>query len=276
MWQLIEIADLHYFPLWEKDVHDCLQARFSDLISIFSHYSKSIGGSTTAEDAVEMTMSEFKTSSRMLVETKDLRFDVMCNMFIKANALNTNAVREQRINERKRQGEAGGADDKASKAGPKREKGRRPKGPGDGPGARAVRVCRAARAYLLLALQRTGLHKLATKLVPSPTTRDMLDECVPNAKRDDSLLFREKLRATKLQALEAYDAKLQKWWDKQTQSMFLKERRKMQFQQWQDLLKNRTTWQNLASGPCTSRRWATSGAARSSAAAPLPQARWPL
>ena len=47
VWQLIEIADLHYFPLWEKDVHDVLQARFKDLMSIFSHYSKSIGGSTT-------------------------------------------------------------------------------------------------------------------------------------------------------------------------------------------------------------------------------------
>ena len=35
------------------------------------------------------------------LETRDLRFDVMCNMFIKANALNTNEVREQRINSRK-------------------------------------------------------------------------------------------------------------------------------------------------------------------------------
>ena len=59
-WQNIEIADLHYFPLWEQQVHDVLQARFSDLLSIFSHYSKSVGGSTTAEDAVEMTMTEFK------------------------------------------------------------------------------------------------------------------------------------------------------------------------------------------------------------------------
>ena len=54
VWQLIEVADMHYFPLWEKDVHDCLQARFSDLTSIFSHYCKSIGGSTTAEDAVDI------------------------------------------------------------------------------------------------------------------------------------------------------------------------------------------------------------------------------
>ena len=28
-WQNIEIADLHYFPLWEKEVHDLLQASTS-------------------------------------------------------------------------------------------------------------------------------------------------------------------------------------------------------------------------------------------------------
>jgi hypothetical protein len=94
VWQLIEIADLHYFPLWEKEVHDCLQLRFADLTSIFSHYSKSIGGSTTAEDAVEMTMSEFKDFVKdVSLETKDLRFDVMQNMFKKANALNKNQIR---------------------------------------------------------------------------------------------------------------------------------------------------------------------------------------
>ena len=83
-----------------------------------------MGGSTTAEDAVEMTMSEFKDLVKDVgLETKDLRFDVMCNMFIKANALNTNAVREQRINERKSaESKQEGPSDKASKAGPKREK----------------------------------------------------------------------------------------------------------------------------------------------------------
>ena len=43
-WQNIEIADLHYFPLWEKGVFDCLQECFQDLTNIFAHYSKSIGG----------------------------------------------------------------------------------------------------------------------------------------------------------------------------------------------------------------------------------------
>jgi hypothetical protein len=40
-----------------------LQESFQDLMSIFAHYAKSIGGSTTAEDAVEMTLSEFKVRS---------------------------------------------------------------------------------------------------------------------------------------------------------------------------------------------------------------------
>jgi len=99
-WQNIEIADLHYFPLWEKGVFDCLQECFQDLTNIFAHYAKSIGGSTTAEDAVEMTMSEFKDLVKDVgLETKDLKFDVMCNMFKKANALNSNAVMQQRKQE---------------------------------------------------------------------------------------------------------------------------------------------------------------------------------
>ena len=75
-WQNIEIADLHYFPLWEKGVFDCLQECFQDLTNIFAHYSKSIGGSSTAEDAVEMTMTEFKDMVKdVSLETKDLKFD---------------------------------------------------------------------------------------------------------------------------------------------------------------------------------------------------------
>ena len=33
---------------------------YKQLVAIFRHYARSIGGSTTAEDAVEMTMTEFK------------------------------------------------------------------------------------------------------------------------------------------------------------------------------------------------------------------------
>ena len=79
-WQNLEIADLHHFPLWEKGVHDCLQAVFGKLQKIFAYYAKGIGGET-AEDAVEMTMSEFKDLVKDVnLETKDLKFDVMTNM----------------------------------------------------------------------------------------------------------------------------------------------------------------------------------------------------
>ena len=96
-WQNIEIADLHYFPLWEKGVFDCLQECFQDLTNIFAHYAKSIGGSTTAEDAVEMTLGEFKDLVKDVgLETKDLRFDVMSNMFKKANGARQGEGREGR------------------------------------------------------------------------------------------------------------------------------------------------------------------------------------
>jgi hypothetical protein len=248
VWQLIEIADLHYFPLWEKEVHDCLQLRFADLTSIFSHYSKSIGGSTTAEDAVEMTMTEFKDVVKdTQLETKDYNFATMCNQFIKANALNTNEVRDQRINERKSaESKQEGPSDKASKPGPKREK-----------SAKKLKdqemdqelvlyefIALLVRISFWRANPYHGIHKLANKLVPLPDCLvQMLDEVVlPTAKRDDSALFRERLQSDKklLGALAFYDAKLKVWWDKQTQSMFLREgTRKIQFQQWQDLLKNR-------------------------------------
>ena len=72
-WQNLALSDLHYFPTWEKEVHDVLQETFPDLTAIFSFYSKSIGGSTTAEDAVEMTMTEFKDLVKDVnLETKDL------------------------------------------------------------------------------------------------------------------------------------------------------------------------------------------------------------
>merc|ERR1719183_250008 len=103
--------DLHYFPLWEKGVFDCLQECFQDVTNIFAHYAKSIGGSTTVEDAMEMTMTEFKDLVKDVgLETKDLKFDVMSNMFKKANAT---AVREQR------KAESGTADAKNEAAGSK-------------------------------------------------------------------------------------------------------------------------------------------------------------
>ena len=62
--------DLHHFPLWEKEVHDVLQECFQDMQSIFAFYCKSIGGSDSAEAAVEMNMSEFKARDRVRVRVR--------------------------------------------------------------------------------------------------------------------------------------------------------------------------------------------------------------
>jgi len=58
--------------------------------------------------------------------------------------------------------------------------------------------------------------------------------------RDDSALFKERLAGDKsmLTALSRYEKRLKEWFDVHTQSMFLRgEGRKLQYQQWQDLLK---------------------------------------
>ena len=87
-----------------------------------------------------------------------------------------------------------------------------------------------------------GIHKLATKLVPLPDClHQMLHEVVlPNAKRDDSALFKERIAtdAAIQGALASYEDKLRVWFNVHTQSMFLQGKgRRLQFQPWQDLLK---------------------------------------
>jgi hypothetical protein len=52
--QRIEASDVYYFPLWEKGVHDILQKHFQELSLIFLAYCRSLLGSDSAEDAVEM------------------------------------------------------------------------------------------------------------------------------------------------------------------------------------------------------------------------------
>jgi hypothetical protein len=48
------------WPLWEEAVFEVLQWSYEALHAIFRHYARSLGGSVTAEDAVEMTMTELK------------------------------------------------------------------------------------------------------------------------------------------------------------------------------------------------------------------------
>ncbi len=60
-----------------------------------------------------------------------------------------------------------------------------------------------------------GIHKLAAKLTPLPDClHQMLHEVVlPNAKRDDSALFKERLAGDKAMqtALLSYETKLREW-----------------------------------------------------------------
>ena len=254
-WQNIEIGDLHYFPLWEKGVFDCLQECFQDLTNIFAHYAKSIGGSTTAEDAVEMTMTEFKELVKDVgLETKDLKFDVMSNMFKKANATNSGDVRKQRMVEK---GNADAQGEFAMNTGTQMalKKNIQQASPKRNAKLNKIRDDELDQELVLYEFVEVmirigfwranpfhGINKLAAKLVPLPDClHQMLHEVVlPNAKRDDSALFKERLAGDKamLSALATYEKRLKEWFDVHTQSMFLRgEGRKLQYQQWQDLLK---------------------------------------
>merc|ERR1719387_2378784 len=105
VWQRLELTDMYYFPLWEKGVHDLLQKHFAELSLIFLAYCRSLLGSDSAEDAMEMEMSEFKDFvDECGLETKAVNFDLMTNMFIKANATNSAQVRDMHNESRRSAG----------------------------------------------------------------------------------------------------------------------------------------------------------------------------
>ena len=248
--QNLALSDLHYFPTWEKEVHDVLQETFPDLTAIFSFYSKSIGGSTTAEDAVEMTMTEFKDLVKDVnLETKDLRFEQMQVLFMKANALNSEEAHAQRAAEKL---------DKESKlenaraGGNKLEGKKAPARRASASAAREDETDQELVLYEVIALlvrisfwranPYHGIHKLATTLIPFPEClRSMLHEVVlPLAQRDDSALFKDKLAEDEdmQAALTEYKERLKVWFNKETQSMHLcGEKRKIKYEQWQEVLK---------------------------------------
>merc|ERR1719326_1996858 len=94
-WSRMEIMDVHLWPLWEKEVHDIMHPLFKELQLIFLAYTRSIS-EDSAEDAMEMSMDEFHDFVVDVgLETKQYKFDVMCNQFIKANATNVAQKREQ-------------------------------------------------------------------------------------------------------------------------------------------------------------------------------------
>ena len=242
-WQAMTLMDLHHFPLWEKEVHDVLQECFGDLTSIFAFYCKSIGGADTAEAATEMNLSEFRDLVRDVgLETKDLKFDVMCGLFIKANATNSAEAFEQK--QAGRQTAEAKAEGPSAKAGAKAPKAR--KGLKDEEVDKALVMYEFVELLVRISFWRAnpyhGIIKLAATLVPFPDClHKMLHEVVlPNAQRDDSALFKEKLaESAEMQAvLEAYKPKLETWFNGQTQSMHLRgEERKLMYDQWQEILK---------------------------------------
>ena len=94
VWQRLELSDLYYFPLWERGVHDALQARFDALCLVFLAYARSALGSDSAADATEMEMAEFHDLVRECrLETRAVSFDVMCTQFVKVNAANSAQAR---------------------------------------------------------------------------------------------------------------------------------------------------------------------------------------
>ena len=94
----LNLDGLYGFPLWEKELHDVLQKHFPELTKIFLAYTKSIGGSGSAEDAIEMDMSEFKDFvEECSLETREIDFAQMTIQFTKANAVNTAQVAQERM-----------------------------------------------------------------------------------------------------------------------------------------------------------------------------------
>ena len=275
-WQNIEIADLHHFPLWEKGVFDCLRACFKDLTNIFAHYSKSIAGSTTAEDAVEMTMTEFKKMVKDVnLETADFRWEQITVLFMKANAVNSNAAHFQRKDE------TGTADAKAGSAirvaasaaafGRKLKSAAAQKdtekdaelvlyefvellvriafqranpkfGASAPPPAAIPAATAAAAAGSGGGAGSKPISPVGRKLVPLPDCLQQMlhDVILPRAKRDESAQFRERLETDKpMQAVfAAYEKRLRAWFDVHTQetSAWGSKPRNILYQQWQDLL----------------------------------------
>jgi hypothetical protein len=100
-WEKMEIMDVHLWPMWEKEVHDILHPLFKELQLIFLAYTQSIYD-VSAEDQMEMSLDEFHDFVVDVgLETKHYKFDVMCNQFIKANAINSAQVRAQRQEEKR-------------------------------------------------------------------------------------------------------------------------------------------------------------------------------
>jgi len=90
-WEMLQLAQLPGFPLWEKDVHDVLAGNLESLQSIFKAYA----AGTLGTGAQEMDMEEFHD---FVIEanliTDQYGFDAMSGQFTKANAGSNDTVLE--------------------------------------------------------------------------------------------------------------------------------------------------------------------------------------
>jgi len=226
-WSRMEIMDMYMWPLWEKEVHDILHPLFKELQLIFLAYTRSIS-EDSAEDAMEMSMDEFHDFVVDIgLETKQYKFDVMCNQFIKANATNTAQVRAQRQDE-KRDAQSRGNDDpnwKKKEKAPKKVRGTEL-------GGEAARDQELVLYEFLAMLVRIAFWRANPDFglwvdkdgdgvkdlqepVPVPLAlATMLNEVVlPKAKRENSAAFRETYMKDPelLEVLGAYNMKLETW-----------------------------------------------------------------
>ena len=89
-WPLVNLEGLHGFPLWEKEVHDLLQPRFSELQSIFRAYAcGTISADAGANDVMDMEeFNDFAIECVGLI-TKEYGFNVMANQFSKSDGLSS-------------------------------------------------------------------------------------------------------------------------------------------------------------------------------------------
>ena len=155
------------------------------------------------------------------LETKAVNFDVMTNMFVKANATNTAQVYQQRMDEKrnaegkeheKKIGEKGGA--KAAK-----------KVAGKNDGTEAKRDQELVLYEFLNMLVRISFQRANPTLgnfgskapivhLPGCLEKMIVDEILPRSRRDTAMLFRETLYAEQsVQAvIEEYREKMHGWY----------------------------------------------------------------
>jgi len=231
VWQRLELSDMYYFPLWEKGVHDLLQKHFSELSLIFLAYCRSLLGSDSAEDAMEMEMSEFKDFvDECGLETKQVNFDLMTNNFIKANATNSAQVRD--AHHESRRSSATKQDGRTTEAVAK------VKGTNDGQEAKKDQelvLYEFIGLLVRIAFQRAnptfgnyGNKKAVVHLVNYPGSgmtapcgclQTMIEEeILPRARKDTSAVFRETVMTelSVLKVLDEYRPKLKTWYNEMT------------------------------------------------------------